>query len=56
MKAVFENWADLGLVEGEKLQGKNRLDLNKKPLFLDENLATEVMCSLQDRSDATETL
>ena len=34
---------------------KNRLDLNKKPIFLAADFATEEMCSFQDRSDATET-
>ena len=34
---------------------KNRLDLNKKPIFLAAEFATEEMCSFQDRSDATET-
>ena len=34
---------------------KNRLDLNKKPIFLAVDFATEEMCSFQDRSDATET-
>ena len=56
MRAVFETGADLGLVEGEKMQGmKNRLDLIKKPIFLAADFATEEMCSFQDRSDATET-
>ena len=56
MRAVFETGADLGLVEREKMQGvKNRLDLNKKPIFLAADFATEEMCSFQDRSDATET-
>ena len=30
---------------------KNRLDLNKKPIFLAADFATEEMCSFQDRSD-----
>ena len=34
---------------------KNRLDLNKKPIFLAADFATEEICSFQDRSDATET-
>ena len=34
---------------------KNLLDLNKKPIFLAADFATEEMCSFQDRSDATET-
>ena len=57
MRAVFETGAELGLVEGEKMQEgvKNRLDLNKKPIFLAADFATEEMCSFQDRSDATET-
>ena len=46
MSAVFETGADLGLVEGEKMMGvKNRLGLNKKPIFLVADLATEEMCS-----------
>ena len=56
MRAVFETRADLGLVEGEKAQGReNCLDLNKKPIFLAAEFATEEMWSFQDRSDATET-
>ena len=57
MRAVFETGADLGLVESERrCKGvKNRLDLNKKPIFLPADFATEKMCSFQDRSDATET-
>ena len=53
MRAVFETGAVLGLVERmRRCQGvKNRLDLNKKPIFL----ATEEIYSFQDRSDATET-
>ena len=31
------------------------MDLNKKPIFLAADFATEEMCSFQDRSDATET-
>ena len=53
MRAVFETGADLGHVEGEKV--KNRLDLNKKPIILAADFATEEICSFQDRSDATET-
>ena len=34
---------------------KNRLDLNKKPIFLAADFATEEMCSFQGRSVATET-
>ena len=35
MRAVFETGADLGLIEGENMRGvKNRLDLNKKSIFL----------------------
>ena len=34
---------------------KNRLDLNKKPIFFSADFAKEEMCSFQDRSDATET-
>ena len=34
---------------------KNRLNLNKKPIFFAADFATEEMCSFQDRSDATET-
>ena len=35
MRTVFETGADLGIVEGEKVQGREiRLDLNKKPIFL----------------------
>ena len=34
---------------------KNRLNLNKKPIFLAADFATEEMCSFQNRSDATET-
>ena len=34
---------------------KNRLDLNKKPISLAADFATEEMCSFQDRSNATET-
>ena len=33
---------------------KNRLDLNKKPIFLAADFGTEEMCSFQDRSDGTE--
>ena len=33
---------------------KNRLDLNKKPIFFAADFATEEMCSFQGRSDATE--
>ena len=57
MRAVFETGVDLDLVEGEKVQGceKNRLDLNKKPIFLAVDFATGEVCSFQDRSDATET-
>ena len=54
MRAVFETGADLGLVEGKK-GVKNRLDLNKKPIFLAADFATEEMWPFQDRSDATET-
>ena len=32
---------------------KNRLDLNKKPIILAADFATEEMCSFQERSDAT---
>ena len=57
MRAVFETGADLGLVDCERCKGvKNRLDLNKKPIFLAADFATEEICSFQDRSDATETL
>ena len=56
MRAVFETGADLGLEEGEKVQGcEKSLGLNKKPIFLAADFATEEMCSCQDRSDATET-
>ena len=57
MRAVFETGADLGLVERvRRCKGvKNRLDLNKKPIFLAADFVTEEMCSFQDRSDATET-
>ena len=56
MRAVFETGADLGLVEGEKMQGGEKsLDLNKKPIYLAVDFATEKMCSFQDRPDATET-
>ena len=34
---------------------KNRLDLNKKPIFLAADFATEEMYSFQDRPVATET-
>ena len=34
---------------------KNRLDLNKKPISLAADFATEEMCSFQDRSNATKT-
>ena len=34
---------------------KNRLDLNKKSIFLAADFAREEMCSFQDRLDATET-
>ena len=34
---------------------KNRMDLNKKPIFLAGDFATEEMCSFQDRSDAIQT-
>ena len=57
MRAVFETGADLGPVEGGgRCKGvKNRLDLNKKPIFLAADFVTEKMCSFQDRSDAIET-
>ena len=49
MRAVFETVADLGLEEDEKM------DLNKKSIFLAADFATEEMCSFQDRSDETKT-
>ena len=57
MRAVFETGADLGLLYRlSRCKGvKNRLDLNKKPIFHAADFATEEMCSFQDRSDATET-
>ena len=50
MRAIFETGADLGLVEGEKMQERN-----KKPIFLAAEFDTEEMCSFKDRSEATET-
>ena len=45
MRAVFETGADLGFVGGEKMQGCEKcLDLNKKPIFLAADFATEEMC------------
>ena len=58
MRAIFETGVDLGLVDRvRRCKGvKNRLDLNKKPIFfLVADFATEEICSFQDRSDATET-
>ena len=46
MRAVFVTGADSDLVAGEKVQGReNHLDLNKKPIFLAVDFATEEMCS-----------
>ena len=53
MRATFETEVDLGLVE--RYSGlKNRLDLNKKPIFLAADFTTEDMCSFQIRSDTIE--
>ena len=43
MRAVFETGADLGLVDCEKMQGREK--------SLATDFATEEMCSFQDRSD-----
>ena len=49
MRAVFETGADLGLVEGEKVQGyENSLGPDTKSIFLAADFATEEMCSLYD--------
>ena len=56
MRAVFDTGADLGFVGVRRCKGvKNRLDLNKKLIFLAADFTTEEMCSFQDRSAATET-
>ena len=44
MRAVFETGADLGLIEGEKMQGREKSLGPEKPLFLAADFATEGKC------------
>ena len=52
MRAVFVTGGIRALQKVRRCKGvKNRLDLNKKPIILAADFATEEMCSFQDRSD-----